>query len=124
MALTLDSITLPTDLLWSDEYIYTPVKQTVNMAVDGSLVIEAAAALAGRPITLQGGADYAWISKGTLELLRLKQAVPGLVMSLSLLGVTHSVIFAQPGIEARQVQDFSNPDSGDWYAVTLKFIEL
>ena len=124
MALTLDSITLPTDLIWIDEYAWTPVKQSINTAVNGGLIIEAAAALAGRPITLQGGDDYAWASKATLELLRLKQATPGLVMSLSLLDVTHSVIFAQPGIEAKQIQDFSNPDSGDWNAVTLKFIEL
>jgi len=124
MALTLDSITLPTDLIWIDEYAWTPVKQSINTAVNGGLIIEAAAALAGRPITLQGGDDYAWASKATLELLRLKQATPGLVMSLGLLGVTYSVIFAQPGITAKQVIDYSNPASEDWYAVTLKFIEL
>jgi len=120
----LDSITLPTDLIWIDEYAYSPVKQSINTAVNGGLIIEAAAALAGRPITLQGGDDYAWASKATLELLRLKQATPGLVMSLGLLGVTYSVIFAQPGITAKQVIDYSNPASEDWYAVTLKFIEL
>ena len=76
MALTLDSITLPTDLIWIDEYAWTPVKQSINTAVNGGLIIEAAAALAGRPITLQGGDDYAWASKATLELLRLKQATP------------------------------------------------
>jgi hypothetical protein len=124
MALMLDSITLPTDLIWIDEYAYSPVKQSINTAVNGGLIIEAAAALAGRPITLQGGDDYAWASKATLELLRLKQATPGLVMSLGLLGVTYSVIFAQPGITAKQVIDYSNPASEDWYAVTLKFIEL
>jgi hypothetical protein len=124
MALLLDAISLPVDLLWVDEYAYTPVKQTINTAVDGSLVIEAAAALTGRPITLQGGDDYAWISKATLESLRLKQATPGLVMTLSLLGVTHSVIFIQPGITAKQVVDYSNPASGDWYSVTLKFIKI
>ena len=124
MALMLDSITLPTDLIWIDEYAWTPVKQSINTAVNGGLIIEAAAALAGRPITLQGGDDYAWASKATLELLRLKQATPGLVMSLGLLGVTYSVIFAQPGITAKQVIDYSNPASEDWYAVTLKFIEL
>ncbi len=124
MAITLDSITLPPDLLWNDEYQYTPVKQTINTAIDGSLVIEAAAALTGRPITLQGGDDYAWCSKATLELLRLKQAQPGLVMTLTLFSITHSVVFMQPGITAKPVQDFSNPESSDFYAVTLRFIEV
>ena len=124
MALTLDSISLPTDLIWADEYAYTPVKQTINTAVNGALVIEAAAALAGRPITLQGGSDYAWCSKATLELLRAKQAQHGLIMTLTHLSVGHSVLFVQPGIEAKPIQDFSNPESTDFYSVTLKFIKL
>jgi hypothetical protein len=122
--LTLDAITLPLDLMWIDEYAYTPVKQVINTAVDGSLVIEVASLLAGRPITLQGGEDYAWISRATLESLRLKQATPGLVMTLTLLGVSRSVLFVQPGITAKLVIDYSNPANGDWYVVTLKFLEL
>jgi len=124
MSLTLDAITLPSDLLWNDEYAYTPVKQTISTAVDGSLIVEAAAALAGRPITLAGGDDTAWCSRATLEALRLKQAQPGLVMTLNVFSVPHSVLFVQPGITAKPIVDFSNPDSGDWYAVTLKFIEV
>jgi len=80
--------------------------------------------LAGRPITLQGGNDYAWCSKSTLELLRAKQEQPGLIMNLTHLGVAHSVLFIQPGIEAKPVIDFSNPETTDYYSVTLKFIEL
>ena len=124
MTVTLDAITLPADLLWNDEYAYTPVKQTISTAVDGSLIVEAAAAQAGRPITLAGGDDYAWCSRATLEALRLKQAQPGLVMTLTVLSVPHSVLFVQPGITAKPIQDFSNPANGDWYAVTLKFIEV
>jgi hypothetical protein len=122
--LTLDAITLPPDLMWVDEYAYTPVKQTINTAVDGALIIEAAAALAGRPITLQGGDDYAWVDRSTLESLRVKQALPGQIMTLVLLGVSHSVLFMQPGITAKQIIDYSNPENIDWYAVTLKFIKV
>lgn len=126
MAISLDAITLPSDLIWVDEYAYTPVKQTINTAVNGSLVIEAAAALAGRPMTLQGGEDAAWISRATLELLRLKQIQPGLVMTLTLnYGDSYNVLFMQPdGIAAKPVIDYNNPDAADWYTVTLKFIEV
>lgn len=124
MAMLLDAIALPTDLLWVDEYSWSPVKQTLTAAVDGTLVIEAAAALAGRPITLQGDTDYAWISRATLEALRLKQAQPGLVMVLTLLGETHNVLFNQPGITAKLIVDYSNPAAEDIYSVTLKFIEV
>ena len=125
MSTTLDAVTLPEDLLWVDEYAYTPVKQTVAIALDGSQIIEAAAQSAGRPITLQGGDNYAWIDKATLELLRLKQATPGLQMTLILLGVSYNVLFVQPGgIEAKPIIDYSDPDSSDLYSVTLKFFEV
>lgn len=123
--ITLDAISLPPDLIWVDEYAYTPVKQTINTAVDGSLVIEAAAAQAGRPMTLQGGEDSAWIDRSTLEALRAKQYQAALVMTLTLNGDSFSVLFMQPdGIAAKPVIDFNNPDAADWYSVTLKFVEI
>jgi len=122
---TLDAITLPDDLLWSDEYAYTPVKQTLTTAVDGTLIVEAAAQTKGRPITLQGGRDFAWVDRATLELLRAKQYQPALQMTLTLRGSAHQVLFVQPGgIEAQPIIDYSNPDGTDFYAVTLKFFEV
>jgi hypothetical protein len=123
--INLDAITLPADLLWTDEYSYTPVKQTLSRAVDGSLIVEAAAANKGRPITLQGGDDYGWIERSILEELRLKQYQPGLTMTLTLRGTAYSVIFDQEGgIEARPVVEYRNPAATDPYIVTLKFIEV
>lgn len=125
MSIILDTITLPDDLIWIDEYAHTPVKQTVSTAVDGSLIVEAAAQAKGRPITLAGGEDYAWIDRATLEQLRAKQYQPGLVMTLTLRGTAYSVLFTQPGgIEAAPVVDYNTPDDSDWYAVNLKFIEV
>jgi hypothetical protein len=125
MAITLDAIALPDDLIWSDEYAYSPVKQAVSVAVDGTLIIEAAAQAKGRPITLQGGDEAAWIDRATLELLRAKQYQPGLVMTLIHNGTSYSVLFVQPGgIEARPVIDYNVPADSDLYVVTLKFIEV
>ncbi len=125
MSITLDAISLPADLIWADEYAHTPIKQTVSTAVDGSLIVEAAAQAKGRPITLAGGADYAWIDRATLEQLRAKQYQPGLTMTLNLRGTAYSVLFTQPGgIEAAPVIDYNVPDASDWYTVILKFIEV
>lgn len=124
MIITLDGLTLPSDLIWFDEYDHSPVKQTITTAVDGSLIVESAAQLAGRPLTLKGGIDYGWIDRATLELLRLKQAQPGLIMALLHLGITYSLIFRQPAINASPVIDFNTPDPVDWYVVTLTFIKL
>jgi hypothetical protein len=125
MAITLDGITLPTDLIWVDEYAHTPVKQSVSVAVNGALIVEAAAQTKGRPITLQGGDEAAWIDRATLELIRAKQYQPGLTMTLVHNGTSYDVLFVQPGgIEARPVIDYNIPDNADWYAVTFKFIEV
>lgn len=125
MTTTLDALTLPDDLLWVDEYAFTPVKQNLSIAVDGTLIVEAAAQLKGRPITLQGGRDYGWVDRTTLEALRAKQYQPGLQLALTVRGVTYQVLFMQPGgIEAQPIIDYSNPSGADFYSVTLKFFEV
>jgi hypothetical protein len=125
MAISLDAITLPSDLIWIDEYSHTPVRQSIATAVDGSLIVEAAAQVKGRPITLQGGDNAAWIDRATLEQLRAKQYQPGLVMTLIHNSSSYSVLFIHPGgIEARPVIDYSNPGNEDWYTLTLKLIEI
>jgi hypothetical protein len=125
MAISLDAIALPDDLIWADEYGYSPVKQTVSTAVDGTLIVEAAAQAKGRPITLQGSDDAAWIDRATLELLRAKQYQPGLVMELIHNGTSYDVLFVQPGgIEAKPIIDYNVPAGEDWYSITLKFIEV
>ena len=125
MAISLDAITLPADLIWVDEYEHTPVKQAISTAVDGSLIIEAAAQIKGRPITLQGYDNAAWIDRATLEALRAKQYQAALIMTLTLNGDSFSVLFMQPGgIAAKPVIDYNNPEAADWYTITLKFIEI
>jgi len=125
MTITLDAITLPADLIWSDEYAHTPVKQSVSTAVDGTLIVEAAAQTKGRPITLQGGRDFAWIDRATLEAVRAKQYQAALQMTLTVRGTAYQVLFMQPGgVDAQPIIDYSNPDSSDVYAVTLKFFEV
>jgi hypothetical protein len=125
MVITLDGIDLPSDLIWSDEYGYTPVQQSKSLAVDGTLIVEAAAALKGRTITLQGGQDYGWIDRATLELVRAKQYDPGLVMTLILNGISYSVLFEQPdGLQASPIVDYAVPDDADYYSITLKFFEV
>jgi hypothetical protein len=125
MAITLDDITLPPDLIWVDEYAHTPVKQSVSVAVNGALIVEAAAQTKGRPITLQGGDEAAWIDRTTLELLRVKQYQAGLIMALDHNGTSYSVLFVQPGgIEAKPIIDYNVPVGEDWYSITLKFIEV
>lgn len=123
--MTLDTITLPADLLWVDEYRWTRVAQQVDIMADGAVVVQADAQQTGRPITLAGGDNFGWIDRTTLELLRAKANQPGLVMTLTLAdGTPRSVVFAEERMSAVQIYEHSHPETDHPYRVTLHFLEL
>jgi len=64
------TVALPDDLEWIDEYEWISAKEDVSITLNGSMVIQSAKQAKGRLITLQGGSDFAWIDKNTIEALR------------------------------------------------------
>ena len=68
---TLDSIIIPDDLAWRDEWQWTPYAEQATQSLNGSLIVERSPpASAGRPVTLEGAGDRAWVDRTTLEALR------------------------------------------------------
>ncbi|PIE72294.1 MAG: hypothetical protein CSA20_08500 [Deltaproteobacteria bacterium] len=125
--ITLDDITLPGELVWVDELDWTPVAQAVSYTLAGSLMVESSAKLAGRPITLSRGDGDAWITRATLLLLMAMVEEPGRVMTLTLHdGREFSVMFRQGDkpLEAQQVAERSEPQSGHYYTCTLRLMEV
>jgi len=120
------TLTLDPDLYWSDENDWHPVEQTVTRTVSGALVVNTAARVGGRPITLQPENEgSAWMARATLDTLRSWAAVAGREMTLTLRGVARTVIFRhQDGaIDATPVVHYSDTDNTDWYRVVLRFME-
>ena len=70
MALTLGALTLPQGLRWADEFAWTPVAQTTGYSVTGALIVEQGEKLAGRPITLVGGKEWAWLTRAEVTALK------------------------------------------------------
>lgn len=126
MSITLDEITLPEDLIWMDEFGWSPRQQTESYTLTGALVVETGIKQKGRSITLVGGDNAAWIDRNTLTALyaKLSSIEP---MALTLNDArTFSVEFrsdASP-IDAAPIIDYSTPDSADWYSLTLKLIQV
>lgn len=89
------TLTLHEDLYWSDQHSWHPVEQTVERSVTGALIIQAQSRLdVGRPITLVCIDEKAsWMPYATVEQLRNWAAVAGQVLTLTLRGVTYSVMF-------------------------------
>lgn len=126
MSITLDAITLPPDLIWSDEFDWSPVQQSKTYTLTGALILEKGTMQAGRPITLVGGDNAAWITRATLQTLYAKLTTTA-PMSLALNdGRVFSVAFNHDDkpIEARPVLDYSTPADDDFYTLTLKLITL
>lgn len=119
---------LPRDLEWTDEFDWSPVAQTVSISITGALIVESAAQLSGRPVTLAGADDRAWITRAVLDQLRAWAAVPDRQMTLTLDdGRVFAVRFdqRQAPIGARAIVPGWTPAAADdWFVCTLKFMEV
>ena len=121
------SIAFSDDLQWSDEFAWAAVEQTTQRTITGGLIIQSASRTAGRPITLAADTDSAgWVQRTTLDQLFTWAGSPGKVMTLTYRGVAHQVAYRHQdtAIDATPVVPFSDVQSGDFYHVTLRFLEL
>lgn len=122
------TIDLHPDLLWEDEHSWHPVEQTIQRTVTGAMIVSSAARIGGRPITLRpDGDDSAWMAQSTVDAIRNLAVIPGAVMQLTVRGVSRDVAFRHhdtPAVEAVPVVHYADSAGGDWFRLTLKFLEL
>ena len=65
---TNDTVELPQDMQWTDEFGWSSVVQTEPVySLSGSLLVQQGKRLAGRPITLTG--EWVWHKRQTVETL-------------------------------------------------------
>lgn len=126
-----DALTLPDDLLWSDEHSWSPVVSSVSYLITGSLLVQSATRQAGRNITLMGAADMAWVTRSAVNVLRDWATLPLGVVSgrfeLTLQdGQLFSVAFrhADGAIEAEPVTGFPARTDADFYRISLKLMQI
>lgn len=132
MAITLSdgttTVDLNEDLFWSDENNWHPVAQTAQRSLTGALIVQAAALLKGRHITLEPETDDSGaLTLEVLEQLRNWAAVPGQQLTLTLRGVARTVIYRHhdgEAITARPWIHYSDVQLGDFYLCTLRFMEV
>lgn len=123
---------LPADLLWANEFRWSAVSQSVDRSITGALLVDVATRTGGRPITLAGKEDSAWIKRSGLATLEAWAALPGQEFTLNHNGVARTVIFdhgtAEESNAIKQVQPvvgFSDPDpSDDYCSLELCFLEI
>lgn len=123
---TNETIELPQDLLWSDEFDWSRLAQSApKYTVGGAVVIQQGVKLAGRPITLTG--EWVWLKRGDYQQLQDWSAVPALQMTLTRYdGRVFSVIFSnhdkaidcQP-VVYRTPEKADDPYTGSIYLMTV-----
>ena len=123
------TVTLPAELLRTDEYGYSPVRQSVTPTLTGALWVDVSTMQTGEPITLSGSRDsdgsvYGAITRSQLATLRAMANQPGQPHTLTYRGQAYTVIWRHhdaPAIAAEDVVPFSDPLPSDFVIPTLKF---
>lgn len=72
----LNDLELPRGMVWIDEMDFVPVEKETERSITGNLIVDAAARVAGRPITLVGTENAGWIRRATLLALHALAANP------------------------------------------------
>ncbi|RYU57037.1 hypothetical protein EWI61_13735 [Methylolobus aquaticus] len=124
-------LTLPDDLLWTDEHAWTPVVASTAYLLTGALLVQSARRQAGRPITLVGPVDMAWVTRGVVDTLHDWAALPmGEISGRFALAFADDRSFtvafrhAETAIEAEPVLGFPARSADDFYRLTLRFLTL
>ena len=125
------ALELPQDLFWDDELTWTSVAQATERSTTGALLVDVAVRQGGRPITLQGEGNSAWITRASLKTLAAWSQQPGHEFTLNLRGETFTVIFdhgteeTTNAINHAAVVRFSDMTNTDFYcSLVLRFLEV
>lgn len=126
--ITLDTIELPADLFWQDEVEWTPIEQNEEFSLGGALLIEQGEKLAGRPITLAGEDNVAWVKRSVVEDLMAKAALVDHQMTLTLEDARQfNVMFSHKNgkpLTAEPVVRLLPPAAEDHYTLIIRLMAV
>lgn len=137
MDIVIDGISVSGDLKWTDEFTSWQVGQVIRTSVNGRRIIHESALQAGRPITLestQEGNTYSGVVRlDALRALQQSESSAGsLPFDVVLPGHNDGARSLRcrwrreggPAIQAREIRFIVPFVDGDWFAVTLRLIQV
>lgn len=123
------AIALPNELLWDDEFDWSAVTSANSYTLSGSIIVDTATKLAGRPITLiYPDKEMGWITRATLRLLKDWCDVESTTMTLKLEYPNDSRSFNvrfrtnEKAIEAEPVKGFPGHSDTDLFRAKLRLM--
>lgn len=128
MSIALGGVTLPEDLVWTDELNYSSVAQNKQRTLTGALIVQESAKIKGRPITLTGTAESGWIDRATLLTLQTLVDTVDNDLVLNFNGTNYNVRFDRDNglspITTAQIIDCSDPTAIDPYSIVIKLMTV
>lgn len=120
------TVELPDALMWSDEFAWQAVQQTVTRGLDGTLILQEGLKQAGRPVTLAAPGEGGWVTRADVDRLYALSAVAGQVMTLTLRGVPMSVTWrhSDTALDASPITPLEDVQPDDLWRVTLRLMTL
>ncbi len=126
--ITLDNLTLPSGLQWSDEYNLQSIQQTAKRTLEGSLDILSAPLSKGVAITLESLQDGGWATRTLLDNIKQLALQIDSVYVLTIRGASYNVSFRYDGgspIEATPVfPPEDSPGANDYYIIKLRLMTV
>lgn len=132
-----NQITLPDDMLWTDEFTWSSIVQQIDPAIDGTPIVQEGQLKSGRLITLEGGTDYGWMPRSDVVKLRVLSEMLETTHPLSFNGTSYQVRFLRGGapsgtfsaqssvpFKAKPVAPYSTPADTDPYAVSIYLFQV
>jgi len=128
MSITLDTLTLPAGLRWSDRWAPPDLLVTTRRRLDGGQVVYPRTLSGGRPITLEAPADQPLTVAQAEALAALAAVVDGTyTLAMPDHGLLATVRFRwedPPPLDLSLLIDYADPAADDPVVGTLKLITL
>jgi hypothetical protein len=124
-----DSIALPPDLYWEDEFNWSPVAVQEDVSITGATIRQVSKRQSGRRFTLKSGTDTAWLTRAQLQALKtLEESLPESFPLVMGDGTAFNVAFDSgaegQAIAAEALQPGKEPAPSDYFIATIKFTEV
>ncbi len=118
-----NTIELPADIQWVNEFDWSAIEQEEEHSVAGNLIVHQGEKLAGRPINLESG-QGSWVMRSVvLQIQAFYNSAADL--TLSFWGTDYTVAFKRPdGFSATEVTRLANPGPEHFYTINLAFLEV
>lgn len=125
--ISLGGIQLPEETIWVDRFNSTQVSQTRKRSLAGRQIITALQLIAGRPITLQSGEAFGWMTKTTLDQISTLADQVGATYTLIFGVETFTVAFRHDDPPAFEFVSFvprTTHESTDYFVGTIKLVTV